>query len=370
MPEEMALQSGKTRDVGERDILPLSAVLRGDKILSGEITTSKRGKLTPLLRSPRNIAPKRGMSHREIKQGLLTHLIGDVAEIILSYFDIELDLVGFWGQEGYFSRATRVALLPNNEVIVTDSDSHRAVILSAEGECLRQWGRKGTKKGRLRYPTGVALLPNNEVAIADTGNHRIQVFSLLPGREGRFLRQWGRRGSGPGEFLSPILVTCLPNNEVAVVDEDACRIQVFSLLPGREGQFLRQWGRRGKGEGEFTNIDALISHQGEIIVADSGWNQPRVQVFTPSGVYLRQWGQLMGAITHLSLTKQDEIAVADLADHRIQIFSPKGVLLKQWRHRESLALISDIIYLADDKIAIFDSNGPRVGVQVFHLSLH
>lgn len=153
------------------------------------------------------------------------------------------------------------------------------------------------------------------------------------------------------------------------MDEEACRIQVFSLLSGREGTYLRQWGRQG----EFTHINAIVVHRGEVIVTDSGWDQTRVQAFTPEGVYLRQWGsgELVGSITHLSITRQGEIAVVDLKDHRIQIFSllsgREGVLLRQWQHRESLTPASDIIYLTDDTIAILDSKGPRV--QIFRLCL-
>ena len=56
---------------------------------------------------------------------------------------------------------------------------------------------------------------SGNIYIADSQNHRIQVFDA----QGRFLRQWGREGTAPGQFKEPWGVAVAPNGEVYVADK-------------------------------------------------------------------------------------------------------------------------------------------------------
>src|SRR5262249_13675926 len=80
--------------------------------------------------------------------------------------------------------------------------------LSPEGKVLITLGKEGvagTGPDGFDRPTGVAVAPNGDIFIADghdPNKHnaaRVVKFS----KEGRFVKEWGRKGSAPGEFEEP-----------------------------------------------------------------------------------------------------------------------------------------------------------------------
>ena len=95
------------------------------------------------------------------------------------------------------------------------------------------FGSQGNGNGEFQRPIGSACDNTGNVYIADNYNHRIQVFTP----EGSFLRKFGSRGSGPGQFISPIDVT-IGDNKLYVCD--AGNIGVFT----KEGEFLTSFGNQ------------------------------------------------------------------------------------------------------------------------------
>lgn len=75
----------------------------------------------------------------------------------------------------------------------------------------------------------LAFDSDESLYILDTGNHRVVVFD----REGRFVRQIGRRGNGPGELNTPTGVTISADGKVVVQDIGNGNISVFE----RDGTF-------------------------------------------------------------------------------------------------------------------------------------
>ena len=60
----------------------------------------------------------------------------------------------------------------------------------------------------------------DEVIVIDYGNHRVQVFGL----NGSFVRQWGGRGDGAGQFL---YLSRIAVSEGEVFVTSSHRVQVF-----------------------------------------------------------------------------------------------------------------------------------------------
>ena len=59
---------------------------------------------------------------------------------------------------------------------------------------------------------GVAVDPSDNILVLDSDdNHRIQVFTPY----GCYLRQFGKKGSGPGELNGPTAI-CIDSNIVCV----------------------------------------------------------------------------------------------------------------------------------------------------------
>ncbi|HEX8242241.1 MAG TPA: 6-bladed beta-propeller, partial [Longimicrobium sp.] len=80
--------------------------------------------------------------------------------------------------------------------------------------------------------------------VLDRGNARVLVFD----RNGRFVRQLGKKGGGPGELEVPVALAVLRDGSVAVLD---LAHQNFSLF-GADGRFQRtvpwrrEWGFPGR----------------------------------------------------------------------------------------------------------------------------
>ena len=87
-----------------------------------------------------------------------------------------------------------------------------------------QWGKSGTGDGDFNDPGGVSVGRSGNVYIGDQLNHRVQYFTAT----GSFLGKWGKRGTGNGEFVWPNDVFVLPSGKRAyVADGLNDRVQYF-----------------------------------------------------------------------------------------------------------------------------------------------
>ncbi len=101
--------------------------------------------------------------------------------------------------------------------------------------------------------------------VADSNNNRIQIFD----QTGNFVKAFGNRGSGPGQFNSPGAV-CIQgggSNNILVSDDQNHRVQIFNS----DCTFLAEIGGGGSSsqEGRFNQPRGMISNaRGDIVVAD------------------------------------------------------------------------------------------------------
>ncbi len=56
--------------------------------------------------------------------------------------------------------------------------------------------RVGHEEGEILFPLSLDAGPDGRIFVLDAGNSRIHVFD----DDHNYITQWGRRGSGPGEF--------------------------------------------------------------------------------------------------------------------------------------------------------------------------
>jgi NHL repeat len=132
--------------------------------------------------------------------------------------------------------------------------------MSPDGRVLMTLGKPGvagTGPDAFDRPTSVAVAPNGDVFVSDghapnkTGAGRVVKFS----KDGRFIKEWGRKGSAPGEFDEPHdIYVGGSRGWVYVADRRNNRIQVFD----QEGSFITAWKQFGQPSSVFVGTDDTI----------------------------------------------------------------------------------------------------------------
>ena len=86
------------------------------------------------------------------------------------------------------------------------------------------------------------------------------------------------------------------------------RVAKFS----RDGRFIKSWGTKGEGPGQFNTPHAIATDsKGRLFVADRG--NRRIQIFDQEGTFLDEWKQF-GRPSGILITADDTIYVADVQD--------------------------------------------------------
>jgi sugar lactone lactonase YvrE len=145
---------------------------------------------------------------------------------------------------------------------------HVVVKFSPEGKVLLTLGKAGVPgsgNDTFNQPSDVVVAANGDIFVADghggKTNARIVKFS----RDGRFIKSWGKPGSGPGEFDTPHAIAIDSRGRVFVADRGNNRIQIFD----QEGKFLDEWRQFSRPSGIF------FDRNNTIYVTDSESNTQR-----------------------------------------------------------------------------------------------
>ena len=158
--------------------------------------------------------------------------------------------------------------------------------------------------------------------MADELNHRIQQFNV---QTGIFVKTFGKKGTGEGEFQTPATVCMDGKGRVVVAEFDNSRIQVLT----KDGRPVFKFGDNGSEK--LNNPTGCIYHKNMFIVTDY-WNHS-LKVFDSSGKFLYKIGakgKADGQISHpwsLCIEKygnRENLLVCDSNDGRIQQFTVDG----------------------------------------------
>ena len=184
-------------------------------------------------------------------------------------------------------------------------DGQPLLTIGTKGEA-GEWN-EATGSHKLNQPNDVVIAGNGDVFVAQghtpgaEGDARVLKFD----KNGKFIKSWGGKGSGPGQFQVAHGIAIDGKGLVWVADRENQRIQLFdqdgkfvrevkykglpcSLDIGRQymymvngfagqvlrldlnGKVLAAMGKPGKGPGEFGEAHMIaVSQKGEIYVADS-----------------------------------------------------------------------------------------------------
>ncbi len=143
-----------------------------------------------------------------------------------------------------------------------DGKGHQVIKFSPSGKVLMTLGKagiSGSGPDLFDQPTDIVVAPNGDLFVTDSHrngkNNRVVHFT----KDGKFVKEWGRKGSGPGEISEPHTIAMDSRGRLFVGDRENNRIQIFD----QSGKFLEEWRQFGRPSG------IVITADDRIYVADS-----------------------------------------------------------------------------------------------------
>jgi len=167
--------------------------------------------------------------------------------------------------------------------------------------------------GMFVYPHGLYVDREGNVWVSDglaKDGKGQQVFKFSP--DGKLLLTLGKAsvaGSGPDAFNQPSSIAVAANGDIFVGDGHGGDSNARVLKFSKDGKFIKEWGKKGTGPGEFETPHAMaFDSQGLLYVGDRG--NGRIQIFDQNGKYLREWKQF-GRPSGIFIDAFDNIYVTD-----------------------------------------------------------
>lgn len=192
------------------------------------------------------------------------------------------------GKDASFMLINGLAIDDSDRLFVSDSQAHRILVFDKNHK-----GEAAITQG-LVTPAGMAIDNENRfLYVADIGLDQVLVFdadNLTP------LRKIGtpdtkHQSNALGDFSKPTSVALDQDGNVYVTDMLNYRIEVFDA----DGKFIRQFGKHGDGPGYFSMPKGVaVDSDGHIWVTDSMQN--RVHLFTQEGDLLMWMGNKQGVL--------------------------------------------------------------------------
>jgi hypothetical protein len=141
-----------------------------------------------------------------------------------------------WGQ-GLFKNAHQLRFDNEGNLWAVDNGFNTVTKWAPDGALLMTLGTKdaqGEDATHFNQPTDIAIAPNGDLFVADGYvNSRIVHFD----KRGKFIRAWGKLGTGPGEFSLVHGIAIDSKGRLYALDRNNSRVQVFD----RSGKYLTEW---------------------------------------------------------------------------------------------------------------------------------
>ena len=198
-------------------------------------------------------------------------------------------------------------------VYVADSNNNRIQCFDSNGNFIRKWGKKGTGDGEFNFPTGLALsefIKSNNIT-----KPIMDAMLMVPELASYPWRPFNSIHSG----LSGLLFICIEyicNECIYIVDCGNHRIQVFDVsnlnasdkVKPDNVKFIRKWGSNGIDDGQFEYPWACAIDRRDL----SGLNKDNK--------------------VNNKDNKVNMVYVTDTRNHRIQVFDSEGRFIRKWEY--------------------------------------
>jgi len=157
---------------------------------------------------------------------------------------------------------------------------HIVVKFSPDGKVLLTLGKSGVAGNppeALTQPTSIVIAPNGDLFISEGHNQnmdappetvsRISKFT----KDGKFIKSFGKMGSGPGEFRGPHDLAMDAQGRLFVADRGNMRIQILD----QDGKYLGEWKQFSRPSGIYIRNDMIYVADSESngVAPHPGWKR-------------------------------------------------------------------------------------------------
>ena len=223
----------------------------------------------------------------------------------------------------------------NGIIIVKNPDNpiYKKDILILEEE-LSLGKKQGEKEYMFSRVMSIDIDKDENIYILDKASEEVRVYN----KQGKFLRSFGSRGQGPGEFQNPRFIQILNNQEIIVWDSSSRRFLVFSLA----GEYLRQistarlafpldpvkWDKRG-------NLIAFIMPPPvmggtELVKLNEKFeNLMTIGRIEKDNSYPKRESKVMRPGLSCAVFKDDSVIWVNSKKYELQILNPEGKLSRK-----------------------------------------
>ncbi len=251
----------------------------------------------------------------------------------------------------------QIAFGPQGNIYLADSGNSRIQVLNKE------LGFVKTISENLVLPVGVAVADSGEIYVLDSGDSMLKAFDSA----GNFVKQTGGLGKGEGQFYNPIVVKLDSEGMIYVVEQGNSRIQVFDknlkfveMIEGLERTFNLS----------FTPFYPAIAPNGDIAFSDV--LNHKVFVFDKDYELKKVLGgrgfgnNQLNAPKGLAFDSTGKLFISDSGNRRIQIFSSDYTYQSTITHKEliwplSISVSEEAkVFVVDDKhkkVLVFNQSG-------------
>jgi sugar lactone lactonase YvrE len=148
-----------------------------------------------------------------------------------------------------FNRPTDVAWDGAGNIFVSDGyGNSRVVKFSPAGDLVKEWGTKGSNPGQFNTPHSIAVDAKGNVYVADRGNKRIQVFD----NDGNYPREFTSAGT-------PWAICITPGPSQFLYSSDAAPGRIYKL--DLNGKLLGEFGSSGHALKQFGWVHEMDCSQ-------------------------------------------------------------------------------------------------------------
>ena len=217
-------------------------------------------------------------------------------------FDRKGKFVKGWG-EGLFKVAHGLRVDRDGNIWTTDNGNHLLRKFSADGQLLATLG-----EGILKAPDDVVFASDGTMFVADAGNGRIAHLSA----DGKLLGAFGKKGKGDGEFTTAHGIAIDARDRLYVADRGNQRVQVFSASGEQQGIWTG-----------FGEPYCVLVVKDQLYVSD-GDHHTISQLALADGKLATQWGDAQTLLLPhiMAVNSKGLLYVAEVNGKRVQIFKP------------------------------------------------